>query len=299
MAKLYPPHLEGTIPAFTKGTLIVPFSMNRAVGPSEVNNVVIKIKKVNSNEVILTKYANSFNAYNNCRATFNLTAKEQELFNIGQYYRIQMAYIDATNTIGYFSSVGVIKYTAMPKVEIVGLKTITTNLHSYDYVGQYIQIDDPTEKLYSSRLQLIDSKNNIIEDSGEIIHTSLNDIIPNQALEHFSFSQDLSSDEIYKLVLTMTSVNGLQVVSPKYKIIQRENNIGLQFDEVKNIVLKAEANYEAGCGTITLRSKIEDKEVMSGTFTLFRSHAEPPYRWEKIQNFIIKAGKINDVKFKD
>ena len=44
MAKLYPPHLEGTIPAFTKGTLIVPFSMNRAVGANEVQGLIIKFK---------------------------------------------------------------------------------------------------------------------------------------------------------------------------------------------------------------------------------------------------------------
>ena len=57
MAKLYPPHIEGTIPAFYGTTLVVPFSMNQAVGASEVKNIVLKIKKVNSNEVIFTKYA--------------------------------------------------------------------------------------------------------------------------------------------------------------------------------------------------------------------------------------------------
>jgi len=36
MAKLYPPNVEGKLPAFTGTTLVVPFSMNRAVGPGEV-----------------------------------------------------------------------------------------------------------------------------------------------------------------------------------------------------------------------------------------------------------------------
>ena len=46
MAKLYPPHIEGTIPAFYGTTLVVPFSMNQAVGASEVKNIVLKIKIV-------------------------------------------------------------------------------------------------------------------------------------------------------------------------------------------------------------------------------------------------------------
>ena len=50
MAKLYPPTIPGTIPAFytgSNGTSIeVPFSMNRAVGLSEFNGFALKIKKV-------------------------------------------------------------------------------------------------------------------------------------------------------------------------------------------------------------------------------------------------------------
>ena len=55
MAKLYPPHIEGTIPAFTGATIVVPFSMNQAVGETEIKALTLKIKKVNSNEVILSK----------------------------------------------------------------------------------------------------------------------------------------------------------------------------------------------------------------------------------------------------
>lgn len=36
MNKLYPPQIEGTIPAFTGTTIVVPFAMNKAVVISEV-----------------------------------------------------------------------------------------------------------------------------------------------------------------------------------------------------------------------------------------------------------------------
>lgn len=298
MAKLYPPHIEGTIPAFYGTTLVVPFSMNQAVGASEVKNIVLKIKKVNSNEVIFTKYAQHFDSYGNCKAIFYLTANEQELFNIGQFYRVQLAFVDTNDTIGYFSSVGVIKYTAIPHIELVGMNGETSNLHMYDYVAMYRQELDPTEKLYSSRLQLFDSKGNVIEDTGERVHSVINDTLPNEALEYFNLSRDLKLDQIYRLLLTMTTVNGITVNSPKYKVIQRQNT-DLKFDETRNLIVRAKSDYDSGASIIRLESIYPDKEVMSGTFILSRSEASEPYDWKKIQKFIIKSGKIAEVKFMD
>ena len=53
MAKLYPPQINGTIPAFytnrTNGTtnMVVPFSMNKAVSYFEISGFVLKIKTLN------------------------------------------------------------------------------------------------------------------------------------------------------------------------------------------------------------------------------------------------------------
>ena len=45
--KLYPPNIGGTIPAFCGTVLTVPFSMNKAVGKSEIGGFALKIKTVN------------------------------------------------------------------------------------------------------------------------------------------------------------------------------------------------------------------------------------------------------------
>ena len=298
MAKLYPPNIEGTIPAFTGATLVVPFSMNQAVGAKEVYGIVLKVKKVNSNEVILTKETINFDAYANCKAVFNLSAAEQELFNIGQYYRVQLAYIGAEGAIGYFSTVGVIKYTALPEVKIVGLNNATSNLHIYDYVAAYTQKDDPTEKLYSSRLRLYDEENNIVEDTGEILHSVLNDTLPNEALEYFNISRDLNLSKTYRLLLTMTSINGLIVSSPKYRIIQRENS-DLKFDEIKDLILIANTNFDDAYSEITIRPIPRDKEIISGFFVLSRSEAKEPYEWKKIHKFIAKSELIRNIHLVD
>lgn len=298
MAKLYPPHIEGTIPAFTGTVLTVPFSMNQAVNANEVYGMALKIKKVNSNEVIITKLTVNYNVYSDCKAVFNFTEKEQELFRVGQYYRIQLAYINSTNEQGYFSTVGVIKYTALPQVEIVGLNNMTSNLHIYEYVGTYTQKDDPTEKLYSSRLKLYDSSDNLIEDTGDIVHSVLNDLVPNQALEYFEILNDLNFSETYRLQLTMTSINGIVVSSPRYRIIQRENS-DLKFDEVKGLSLRAHSNADHGFSEITIAPIDPKQEVISGFFILSRSEVKEPHRWRKIHRFAAKSDLIRNIKLTD
>lgn len=292
MAKLYPPHIEGTLPAFYGTVLTVPFSMNQAVGASEIEGVVAKIKKINSNDVIETVGAFSFDLSSECQASFRL----EKNYTVGQYYRVQLAFIRGSE-IGYYSTIGVIKYTTLPVVELVDLNKKTTNLHSYEYVGSYTQTD-ATEKLYSSRIQLFDANDNIIEDSGVKVHSTVNDTLPNRAVERFNLNQDLEPNQIYRLVLTMTSINGLTVVSPRYKIIQRENT-ELDFDETRNLIVKASVNYEEGSALIKLDSIDKNQNVVSGSFILSRSENVFPYKWERIQRFLIKSGRVNDISFND
>ena len=55
MAQLYPPIIEGTLPAFSHGNpIIIPFSMNKAVSFDEIAGFKIKIKTIQSNSYIKT-----------------------------------------------------------------------------------------------------------------------------------------------------------------------------------------------------------------------------------------------------
>ena len=64
MAKLYPPILEGTLPAFYGTELTVPFSLNPAASIAEVKQITIKIRTIQSNAYILTKDSEDFNLSN-------------------------------------------------------------------------------------------------------------------------------------------------------------------------------------------------------------------------------------------
>ena len=56
MAKLFPPIIEGIVPAFYEENgyiiVVIPFSMNRAVSQSQVKGLAIKIKTVQSSSYI-------------------------------------------------------------------------------------------------------------------------------------------------------------------------------------------------------------------------------------------------------
>lgn len=299
MAKLYPPNIEGTIPAFTGTTLVVPFSMNRAVGASEVKGLSLKVKKVNTTEIILTKETTRFDAYSNFVAYFDLEPSEQELFNIGQYYRVQLAYIDSTNTIGYYSTVGVIKYTSKPIVTLVDLDDKNPNIHLYDYIGSYVQEEDPTEKLYSSQLILRDNEDNIVYDSGIVIHTVLNDTTPNEGLEYFYIHRDLDPKTIYKIKYYITTTNGLEASSITYRIIQKEND-NLLYDTASKLNVTAVNNFETGSVEVKFTPKVgEEIEVISGTYVISRAEAKEPLEWKKIRDIGLKAQPLNKINIID
>jgi len=61
--KLYPPQIEGVLPAFYKNyennelvsaTIEIPFGMNRAVAATEFNHMALRIKTVSTNTEILS-----------------------------------------------------------------------------------------------------------------------------------------------------------------------------------------------------------------------------------------------------
>ena len=91
MAKLYPPQINGTIPAFysdhIKGTteMVVPFSMNRAVSLYEVKGMELKIKSLNG--TLIGVVESSFIDSVEMEATFDVSSYIHK-FNIGSYYKI-------------------------------------------------------------------------------------------------------------------------------------------------------------------------------------------------------------------
>ena len=90
MAKLYPPAIAGTLPAFTGYEIVVPFSMNRSVSQQQVSSMAIKIKHISSNALLAYSTAASID-YDTMEARFALNPSTSKI-SAGHSYKVQIAY---------------------------------------------------------------------------------------------------------------------------------------------------------------------------------------------------------------
>lgn len=283
MAKLYPPLINGTIPAFYGDRISVPFSMNNAVGASEIAGFVLKIKNVNGDYKGLlysTLYSDSV-------AYFSLAEnKMTNDFTIGQYYKVQLAYIDRNENVGYYSTVGILKYSSKPEIYIEGLAVGTLNNNKTSYIGVYKQDEengDLTEKLYSSIFNLYDSDNNLLETSGEILHDSSQDESSYEQKETYAFAHGLEDDKIYYIQFIVNTLNDLNqsLATKKYKISERGTvNPDILFN------LNAEMDFDNGLIKLSM-SPLEETSVqinIPGTFIISRSDNKTGV-WNEIKRY--------------
>lgn len=297
MAKLYPPAVAGTLPAFCGTEIIsVPFSMNRAVSSSEVAGFALKIKTVTGTYIATLTQTDStkFNTDSDCVVTFNLSEATKTLvFNIGQYYKMQLAYIDQNGAIGIYSTVGVMKYTSEPEVIIERLEAKRINQHNYSYVGKYSQSGnveladgtlvkkDTTEKMYSSRFEITDGDGNTVFDSGEKIHKTGDDTVSYESFEEVLVAQDFDINTSYYIKFYVTTTNGLTKSSPKYRIMQRRSIR-------PEIEIKLVAKLDRDNGFINLSFETPEP-IVSGTFLISRAVSSNGYVWEEFKRFDLQS----------
>ena len=298
MAKLYPPVIAGTIPAFSGTSLEVPFSMNRAVSTAEVSGLILKIKKVNGS-VIGTVSTNDLTS----PAKFSVAGLPLVQ---GEYYKVQLAYVNVANEeIGYFSTVGVVKYTSKPTVFIEGLNTSASNNHNYIYTGVYRQAEyneeiqgyltkdyDTSEKLYSSRFYIYDANYTVIEDSGEILHNATNDINAYEASDTFEYYYDFDINSVHYIQYEVITSNGMKISTPKYRISQRR---------LRPMSLNAhlEVKNDFDTGTIKVNLVEDSDEIASGTFLLSRASSKAPNKWEAMQEFTLRSERPSRLLYID
>jgi hypothetical protein len=296
MAKLYPPLIEGAIPAFYKDEngivkITIPFSMNRAVGSTQVGGFVLKAKTVQSTSYLFTVSSEdknrivTWNMENSPIVVFELTKEESDKLVVGLSYKFQLAYLDTLKTVGYYSTVGIAKCTTKPEVRIRGLEIGIINMHNYEYMGIYSQEGgDITERVYSYRFDAFDSKGNLFATSGDMLHNSSNDVEISNSYDEFILAQELEIDKNYYIKYTINTINGLEISSPKYRIMQK-----ISIDPDIKTDLTAVLNYENGYVDINLIGHL-DKEGLeipvTGAFLLTRACDDTGYSvWDEISRF--------------
>lgn len=304
MAKLYPPIISGTLPAFylensdldRSAKITVPFTMNRAVSAAQIKGFALKIKTVQNSNYLYTAltYDNvKYNLEGSSYVTFILkssnNSSERELllktFKVGLFYKLQIAYIDQNDEIGNYSSVGVSKFTTKPKVSIQGLNTNTTNNHIFNYMGVYDQTDgDSSEKVYSYCFNIFDDNDKIIATSGEKVHNTTLDTNLYTSYDIFNYNKDFETYKTYRIQYSVTTANNLQISSPMYRISTRATiESDLQAD------LIATADFDNGYIQINLIGRLDSEKnetITTGSFVLSRASEDDDYlNWEKLLTF--------------
>lgn len=295
MAKLYPPYIEGTIPAFFKsdddGTamITVPLSMNKAVGEREVKGFKLKIKTAQTGILLGDFDSERFELKTEMAAWFNLTSIANKL-TVGQYYKIQIAYVGMDDVVGYYSTVGVAKYTTMPDIAIDGLEFKVINTHQYRYLGTYSQKNkDITERVYSYRFDIYDINRNIIATSGDLLHNRNNDINNYESQDEWVYQKDLDIDTPYYIQYTVKTLNNLTIATSGYRIMQKKT-----VDPEAPLALVADLNFDNGFVDISLKGfKNEDtglEEPVVGSFVILRASDDEGFaNWSEVLRFNLSS----------
>ena len=310
MAKLAPPLLEGTIPAFYKDldsnnegivNITIPFSLNRSVSRSQIKGLALKIKTAQSSSYLYTKTVydtNLFELEDSCQVSFVLNENDKnngdeqsiiEKFKKGQFYKFQIAFIDFNNEVGYYSTVAVGKYTTKPILHINELNSHYLNMNDYLYNGYYSQEGgDSTERVYSYIFNVYDAQGNLFATSGEQLHNANNDSELYESKDEFILGKELEINQTYRIQYTVTTNNGLTVSSPKYRIMTK-----LSIDPEIKADLSTKLNYENGYIDINLVGHKDADGIetpATGAFLLSRSSSADNFQtWDEISRFKLAA----------
>lgn len=271
MSKLYPPYINGTIPAFykaydaqniaeTEGTVItVPFTMNNSVGLSSIDGFVLRLKTVQSGVYLCAPiYTDNFDP-ETYEAYFTLPLSVSQLLNDGQFYKVQIAYYQGGQTeanTGYFSTVGITKCVSKPIVSIDGFESSSINLFSNEYLGIYDVSEgrDQSEKVYSYQFNFYDDEDEIVYSTGEVIHNSSNDTDYNYSLDNITVNDFAQDNKTYSVQYIVTTMNGLVMSSPRYKLTTEKF-----VAPARNISIVPSMNFDNGY--VILNFKGEEEEI--------------------------------------
>lgn len=294
--KLYPPYIEGKLPAFTDLKLVkIPFEMNKTVGKNDFNGMKLIIKDVYTNNLIGQA---STNICINNIAQFNCSSLT---LNSNQYYKVQLAYTaedeeTKKTIIGYYSTVGIIKYTTAPEITIVSLfSKPDINLNKEQYQGQYYN-EDSTEKVHSYRFDLYDPDigTDPIYSSGWLLHNNENDKDGTKySFDNFELNYYLEEDKTYLLSYKIKTINDLEIESDRYKIC----NSKTIDPEIKGDLI-AELNRDNAY--INLKIAAPSQEKVSGHFRIVRASSENNFAtWETITAFSCNEKPVDALSWKD
>ena len=304
--KLYPPQIEGTLPAFAykngTGEILVPFTMNQTVSYNSIKGFAIRIKTVQSNQLVYSDQIDTLPDIT--EVTFPIHGDnfyKSYDFIVGQYYKVQIAYVEKeTNEIGYYSTIGVIKCTSQPTMYISGLVEGELQSDRGKYTGVYTNPGDLTEKLYTYYFNVYDNKDRLVTTTGELLHNFEEDESILESKDEFELLIGLEDNQTYKIMYGGTTTNGMRVkTNGTYRIVQQSTIP----PEIKADIT-AEMNQDNGYVKINIVGHTNPitlmEEMAIGTFQILRASEIGQYKdWQIIHKFVLYGSQPSLLDIKD
>lgn len=291
---IYPPILEGVLPpcyydyeynddqeTITKLIFNLPYSYSRGVNPNKISGIKILIKSIPLNNTIYQSDIFSISEDN----LYKLTLQTETQFltdhmHEGQYYKIQMAFVDESGQTGYWSTAGVTKLIGLPQGSIEYQKNLCTGIYTPNE-------NDLNETLYSSYF-VLKYNNNIVEQSPEIIHKYIDGYSEsNKVNEYYTLKTSLEYGKLYELEWHILTNNGYSKTI-LYKEPLSNNDI---LPQTYNLQPLAIYNRENAYIKIGIKQAYEkDYNVYSyGNYLIQRSSDKDNYKsW-------ITIGQVNEI----
>jgi hypothetical protein len=231
------------------------------------------------------------------KVKFDLTKCPKDFVpQVGQYYKIQLACIDNSGNVGYYSTVGIIKCTSSPVVKIKDRDN--KKVHTYDYTGEYSQAPteeypdrDNSEKVYSYCFNLYNEANELVATSGTLIHDNSTDPNDYSSFDTWTVNKSLEPNVSYSIEYIVTTINGLEIPSGRYQIVDAETILPTVHAD-----LTVTNDFENGYMKIALKGD-KSNSFVSGRFLLLRSSSEDNYEnWYQVTQFELIRFDSNTVK---
>lgn len=212
-----------------------------------------------------------------------------------EYYSDPTNYIqDTLNGIGYYSTVGIIKYTNQPTVIIADFISGIINSGKSVYVGEYFNSDD-SEKVYQYKFTLYSFTGTELETTGWKIHNTYEDKEENYSSDNYSFKYYITTSSTFLVQYSIITVNGLQYNSPKYLM-----TAATTLSSSLQGTFSAALDYENGCVDLSIKPATDasgSPVAETGAFILLRRSSRDNYSTQAtIYNFSligeVPSGKI-------
>lgn len=207
---------------------------------------------------------------------------------VGQHYKFQLAYLEKdTHEVGYYSTVGIAKYTTYPDISIAGLNENELNLYQLNFTGHYDQTGkDITEKVYNYQFNLYQN-NKLSLSSGWLLHNSTYDDSISSSFDSYSFEKSINPNINYQLEYRVKTINNLEVATPLYDIILQE-----ALTPESNIEIKSILNFDNAYIDLFLNT---NNDISTGAFIISRTDNKSNYSdWITLMNLSLNNNKIKD-----